>query len=220
MYRKIDAENFNFLPGDRKIVLPEVTYIKDSSDIYTDVPIDGSEQSQLIASLSYRFEDLCDFLGIPRRLYRISYCDSPATSDGTLLKECRLRGYLVNLADVRNSYSHILFHAEDGPEDSNIVRGLIIDDDGNIECYSSSPLNSDDDYTRLPLTPHSAWLWATCPVKGADRFPVMPDYVELLNQAFLQETLAKISEIGSAVSNPGCDACHAIGFKFVSPIEF
>lgn len=195
MYRKIDTANCNYSLGNKQIALPKVNYVKDSSDIYTDPPVGSSEQSQMLASLNYRFNDLCDFLGIPQRIYQIAFCNSPATIDGTSLQGTIYRGYLVNLVPVRNNFSYVLFHAQDGPEDSNIVRGLIIDDEGNIECYTTDTNEHQNDYTKLPVTENSAWLWATCPMKGIDKFPVMPDYVQVFNPALLHEMQLGIDQL-------------------------
>lgn len=199
MYQRVDTENCSYSLAEGKVALPEVSYFKDSSDIYTDAPIAGSEQAQALSSLNYRFEDLCDYLGIPRRLFHVYFTESPATSDGTHLKGSKYRGYLVSLTAVRGDFSNVLFHAQEPPADSNIVRGAIIDDEGNIECYAADAKNPDSDYTRLPITEKSAWLWATCPMKGHEKFPIMPDYVEVFNDALLQELLGEIDILKSRV---------------------
>lgn len=95
--------------------------------------------------------------------------------------------YTVDLRPYREHFASVRFMAKNtsgGEED--IVRGLIVDDAGNVECTADNSMNTSNLWTRLPLSDKSCTLIATVPLKN-DKPMWTPDRVEFLPQGLAQD---------------------------------
>ena len=101
--------------------------------------------------------------------------------------------YVVNLQPFRDHFSAVRFKAMTSLcEEKNIVRGIIIDDEGNVECASNNHYATSNPWTRLPITSSSAYLIATLPLEDGE--PAwLPGSVELLPQGLAQD-VADVTE--------------------------
>lgn len=73
-----------------------------------------------------------------------------------------------------------------------IVRGIIVDDSGNVECTVDNRMNTSNPWTRLPLSSKSCTLIATVPLKNGNPMWT-PEKVEFLPQGLALD-VADITE--------------------------
>lgn len=73
-----------------------------------------------------------------------------------------------------------------------ILRGIIVDDSGNVECTVDNRMNTSNPWTRLPLSSKSCTLIATVPLKNGNPMWT-PEKVEFLPQGLALD-VADITE--------------------------
>ena len=100
---------------------------------------------------------------------------------------------MVDLTPYRKIFSEVRFKAMNRfTDDREIVRGIIIDEQGNVECSSDNQMNTSKLWTRLPITGKSTYLIASVPMK--DGKPAwVPQKVEFMTKGLAQE-VAEITD--------------------------
>ena len=117
----------------------------------------------------------------------------PARKNGKRKLSDEAVSYMVDLTPYRETFSEVRFQAMNRfADDCEIVRGIIIDEQGNVECSSSNHMNTSNLWTRLPITRNSAYLIASVPLK--DGKPAwIPEHVEFMTKGLAQE-VAEITD--------------------------
>lgn len=116
---------------------------------------------------------------------------NPARSDGSDSNSGYYGGYLVDLTGIYPNYKYIYFRGANYTLASNIVRGIILDANGNIESMVPKVTATTDGWQALPLTANSKKLWATYAYSTYGSW--LPQYV------IFQNTDKKLSEILGSV---------------------
>ena len=123
-------------------------------------------------------------VAVPADVYPPARYDGSETS-GTY------KGYKVDLTAYRDNYDFVEFTAANyhsSNDGSSIIRGLILDVDGNIESRTINVEAKSIGLERLPLTERSATLWATYVTDKSvvgDAYKeqaVRPSYVTLIKE--------------------------------------
>ncbi|MBO7272271.1 MAG: hypothetical protein J6U89_05290 [Bacteroidaceae bacterium] len=159
----------------------------------TNVPKMPSVEQRL-CELSERINMLAMFVGVPHAVQLDGNLTLyPARKNGKRKLSDEAVSYMVDLTPYRNIFSEVRFKAMNRfTDDREIVRGIIIDEQGNVECSSSNHMNTSNLWTRLPITSNSAYLIASVPLK--DGKPVwIPEHVEFMTKGLAQE-VAEITD--------------------------
>lgn len=127
--------------------------------------------------------------------YRISrelaLLQNPARVDGSNSNSGAYGGYSVDLTGLYPKYKYIYFRGANFTLASNIVRGIILDANGNIESSVPNTIATSDGWQVLPITANSKKLWATYVYSTYG--PWLPEYV------ILQSTNRKIVDTLSSL---------------------
>ena len=159
----------------------------------TNVPkMPGVEER--LCELSERINLLAMFVGVPHAVQLDGNLTLyPARKNGKRKLSKEAVSYMVDLTPYRKIFSEVRFQAMNRfTDDREIVRGIIIDEQGNVECSSSNHMNTSNLWTRLPITGESKCLIASVPLK--DGKPTwFPEYVEFMTKGLAQE-VAEITD--------------------------
>ena len=167
----------------------------------TNVPKMPSVEERL-CELSERINQLAMFVGVPHTVQLDGNLTLyPARKNGKRKLSDEAVSYMVDLTPYRNIFSEVRFKAMNRfTDDREIVRGIIIDEQGNVECSSSNHMNTSNLWTRLPITGNSAYLIASVPLK--DGKPAwIPEHVEFMTKGLAQE----VAEITDRLYNDALD---------------
>lgn len=159
----------------------------------TNVPKMPSIEERL-CELSERINLLAMFVGVPHAVQLDGNLTLyPARKNGKRKLSDEAVSYMVDLTPYRETFSEVRFQAMNRfADDREIVRGIIIDEQGNVECSSSNHMNTSNLWTRLPITRNSAYLIASVPLK--DGKPAwIPEHVEFMTKGLAQE-VAEITD--------------------------
>ena len=159
----------------------------------TNVPKMPSIEERL-CELSERINLLAMFVGVPHAVQLDGNLTLyPARKNGKRKLSDEAVSYMVDLTPYRETFSEVRFQAMNRfADDCEIVRGIIIDEQGNVECSSSNHMNTSNLWTRLPITRNSAYLIASVPLK--DGKPAwIPEHVEFMTKGLAQE-VAEITD--------------------------
>ena len=159
----------------------------------TNVPKMPSVEQRL-CELSERINLLAMFVGVPHTVQLDGNLTLyPARKNGKRKLSDEAVSYMVDLTPYRETFSEVRFQAMNRfADDREIVRGIIIDAHGNVECSSSNHMNTSNLWTRLPITRNSAYLIASVPLK--DGKPAwIPEHVEFMTKGLAQE-VAEITD--------------------------
>ena len=159
----------------------------------TNVPKMPSVEQRL-CELSERINLLAMFVGVPHAVQLDGNLTLyPARKNGKRKLSDEAVSYMVDLTPYRETFSEVRFQAMNRfADDREIVRGIIIDEQGNVECSSSNHMNTSNLWTRLPITRNSAYLIASVPLK--DGKPAwIPEHVEFMTKGLAQE-VAEITD--------------------------
>lgn len=149
---------------------------------------------QRLYELSERINQLAMFVGVPHEVELDGNLTLyPARKNGKRKLSQEAVSYMVDLTPYRAIFSQIRFKAMNRfTDDREIVRGIIIDEQGNVECSSDNQMNMSNMWTRLPITDKSTYLIATVPLK--DGTPAwVPEKVEFMTKGLAQE-VAEITD--------------------------
>lgn len=152
-----------------------------------------------------RINYVARYVGIPCRVSDINEQETPATISGKKAAHKGYVGYTVDLKPFRDKFSTIRFCA-DAPatDDTDVVRGIIIDDNGNVECFTPSGNKPNHEWTRLPLSSKSSLLVASLPVDESGAPVFVPEYVEFLPDGIVQslsEYMSEMIKFSNEISN-------------------
>ena len=159
----------------------------------TNAPKMPSLEEQL-NDLSERINMLAMFVGVPHTVQLDGNLTLyPARKNGKRKLSKEAVSYMVDLTPYRKIFSEVRFKAMNRfADDREIVRGIIIDEQGNVECSSDNQMNTSNLWTRLPITGESRFLIASVPLK--DGKPAwLPEYVEFMTKGLAQE-VAEITD--------------------------
>ncbi|MBR5593573.1 MAG: hypothetical protein IKW46_05805 [Bacteroidaceae bacterium] len=161
-----------------------------------------SSLEQRLRELSERINLLAMFVGVPHEVQLDGNLTLyPARRGGNRKLSKEAVSYMVDLKPYREIFSEVRFKATNRfTDDREIVRGIIIDEQGNVECSSNNQMNTSNLWTRLPITANSAFLIASVPLK--DGKPVwIPEKVEFMTKGLAQE----VAEITDRLYNDALD---------------
>ena len=167
----------------------------------TNVPKVSSVEQRL-RELSERINLLAMFVGVPHEVQLDGNLTLyPARRNGNRKLSKEAVSYMVDLKPYREIFSEVRFKATNRfTDDREIVRGIIIDEQGNVECSSNNQMNTSNLWTRLPITCNSAFLIASVPLK--DGKPAwVPEKVEFMTKGLAQE----VAEITDRLYNDALD---------------
>ncbi len=146
---------------------------------------------------------------------------NPARVGGKNTAQTGFKGYQYNLA---KAYSEgvraIRFYGANYTTSSDILRGLIIDKNGNVESFIKTVKDKTGGWEELPVTGNSGYLWASY-VTSADYGEVVtPDKVELYEVVGLVPTpkvytVKTIGTVGPFNLNKG-DVMINLDFSYMS----
>lgn len=157
------------------------------SCVVTNVP-DAPTIEELLSEMSERITQLAFFVGLPCTVHLDGNLSLfPARKNGKRQTSNEAVSYIVDLRPYRRAFAEVRFKAiSTFCDDDEIVRGIIIDESGNVECSSNNRMCTSNPWTRLPITKDSAYLVASVPLR--DGKPVwIPENVELLPNGLAQE---------------------------------
>ena len=187
-----NEKNFisNYQSDFDAVVKPEE---KSFSQFVANVP-KGPSIEQRLNDLSERINLLAMFVGVPHEVQLDGNLTLyPARKNGKRKLSQEAVSYMVDLTPYRAIFSEVRFKAMNRfTDDREIVRGIIIDEQGNVECSSDNQINISNQWTRLPITGNSTFLIASVPLK--DGKPAwVPQHVEFMTKGLAQE-VAEITD--------------------------
>ena len=159
----------------------------------TNVPKMPSVEQRL-CELSERINQLAMFVGVPHTVQLDGNLTLyPARKNGKRKLSKEAVSYMVDLTPYREIFSEVRFKAMNiFTDDREIVRGIILDEQGNVECSSNNQMNTSNLWTRLPITGESRFLIASVPLK--DGKPAwVPEKVEFMTKGLAQD-VAEITD--------------------------
>lgn len=159
----------------------------------TNAPTMPSVEERL-CELSERINLLAMFVGVPHEVQLDGNLTLyPARKNGKRKLSQEAVSYMVDLTPYRKIFSEVRFKAMNRfADDREIVRGIIIDEQGNVECSSDNQMNISNMWTRLPITGKSTYLIASVPLKEGKPAWV-PQKVEFMTKGLAQE-VAEITD--------------------------
>lgn len=162
-----------------------------------------------------RLNAIARYVGIPCRVNKISMQSMPAIYGGDKVAHAGYVGYTVDVKHHRDAFAVVRFAAAAPINgEHGIVRGMIIDDEGNVECVASCS-GMRHEWTRLPLTQKSSLLVATVPLDEAGAPVFTPEYVEFLPDGLVQNLSEYMSEIVGA-DNKLCERVDRLEKQFTA----
>ena len=178
----------------------EVVYPAQKNELHADETAD--KVMNIVRSMTKEIYDsinrIACYMGVPCRSTNIIEQETPARMSGEKIACNGYIGYTVDLKPYRKMFAAVRFCAAAPAEDEDgVVRGVIIDEDGNVEAIAPGGKVLNHKWTRLPLSEKSSLLVATVPVdeNGAPLF--VPKYVEFLPDGVVQT----LSEYMSGMMN-------------------
>jgi hypothetical protein len=141
-----------------------------------------------IREIRESINQLAMFVGVPRTVRLDGNLSLfPARKNGIRQVSNEAISYIVDLKPYRGIFAEVRFEAiNQFCDDEEIVRGIIIDEQGKVECASNNKMNTTNTWTRLPLTRNSAYLVASLPLKNG-KPDWTPENVEFLPNGLAQE---------------------------------
>ena len=104
----------------------------------------------------------------------------PARESGVKKMSDKAVSYTVDLKPYRGAFAAVRFQAQvPFGADADVVRGVIVDDEGGVECAVQNGCEMNYTWTRMPISPKSSYLVATVPLKDGEPAWV-PDAVEFV----------------------------------------
>lgn len=173
------------------IFTPSVVYLLNTVDSLIAPTKEIVDPIQTIVNGGEKVETYLKIIGYPARK------DGGSTTSGSY------KGYEVDLSKFRNIYTSVYFKGSSYTVTSDIVKGIIIDDYGNVESVVETVGNYTNGWQELPLTPKSAKLRAT--------YCFANEYVN--NEVFTPEYVVIKRENGLKQSINGNTHCQTVSFQ-------
>lgn len=134
----------------------------------------------------------------------ITLVDNPARLEAKEQKSTGFGGYRY---DISNAYAEgcrsIRFRGANYTLINDIVRGLIVDINGNVESIITTITEKSNGWEELPITPYSSYLWASYvkaePTLYGEMFT--PEYVELVKvKGNVADNACKIQQLNDRLN--------------------
>lgn len=186
----------DYLWDNKKVVIPEEHVEK--TDEFTDESADKVMNiiSSMTREIHQRLNSISRYVGIPCKVTDINEQEQPAIVNGKRQACEGYVGYTVDLKNFRNCFSTVRFCAgAPANGEQGIARGVVIDDDGKIECIAPCCNKNSYGWARLPITEKSAMLVATLPLDENGNPLFVPEYVEMLPDGIVQSLSEYMSDI-------------------------
>ena len=174
----------------------EVVKLKDGLFDYgccTNVPGLVPTVEERLSEIGNRINELALAVGVPHSVpFDGELTLYPARKGGVKRMSDKAVSYTVDLRPFRNDFAAVRFEAgvPFGAED--IVRGVIVDEMGEVECECDNRYEYCCSWTRLPISPKSRFLVASIPLKDGEP-EWLPRGVEFVSQGLAMD-LAEISK--------------------------
>lgn len=154
-----------------------------------------------ISSINERINEIGVFVGVPQIIpFNGNFTLFPARVGNVQKASPNYVSYTINLKPHRELFSYVRFKSASGLfEEEDIVRGLIVDDNGEVECYSNNKLGVLGSDTRLPITKKSKLLIVTVPAEQGEPL-IIPTEIVFLPHGLLQEFSKSIRSINSDIN--------------------
>ena len=137
-----------------------------------------------IAVMQQNIQQLALFVGMPHtvNLNDTAMTLYPARKNGERKATKDAVSYTIDLKPFRELFAAVRFKAMVYySHDEDIVRGIIVDDAGDVECSSDNRFALNNPWTRLPITEKSSYLVATVPLEEGN--PIwIPQNIQFLPQ--------------------------------------
>ena len=166
-----------------------VTPAKEEAATVSNVDFTHPTIDEQLSGIHKRLDQLAMFVGMPLTVQIDAAVMTlfPARKNNVKRQSKNAVSYTIGLEQFRDRFAMVRFKALKpifGDED-DILRGMIIDDDGNVECECDIRYNVLHPWTRLPITEKSSHLIATVPL--SDGAPIwLPETVEFLPPGIAQ----------------------------------
>lgn len=164
---------------------------QETTTTVSNVDLSAPTIEEQLAAIHNRINRFAMFVGIPHVLPLDGNLTLyPARKNGERKVSEYAVSYIVDLTPYRHIFSEVRFKAMTAfCEDREIVRGIIVDEQGNVECASDNSFGTSNPWTRLPISEKSSYLVASVPLKDGNPLWV-PTSVELLPKGLAQEVAA------------------------------
>ena len=165
----------------------------------TNAPHKAPTIEEDLANIHKRLNILASFVGMPyvAHLNEGIMTLYPARKGDVKKVSPEAVSYVVNLQPFRDKFTAVRFKAMNSfSNEEDIVRGIIIDDDGNVERECDNRYCTSNPWTRMPITEKSSYLIATLP--SEDGKPLwIPERVEFLPHGLAQD----VAEVADDIIN-------------------
>ena len=183
----------DYLRDGKKVVVP--AECEEHTDEFTDESAD--KVMNIIRAMTREIHDRINsiscYVGIPCKVTDVNEQASPAAVGGG--KQSGYIGYTVDLKRYRNYFSMVRFRAAAPADGQGVVCGMVIDEEGNVECYAPGSDRPGCGWVRLPIGEKSAHLVATIPLDEDGNPQFIPEYVEMLPDGIVQSISEYMGEI-------------------------
>ena len=166
----------------------------------TNVPGLAPTVEERLSELNNRINQLAFAVGVP---YSVPFEGElslyPVRKGGVKKVSDKAVSYTVDLRPYRNDFAAVRFEASVPFAAEDLIRGVIVDEDGNIECECDNCFELSNKWTRLPITPKSRRLIASVPLENGEP-KWMPRAVEFVSQGLALDMTDITNELFSNIS--------------------
>lgn len=164
----------------------DITYIKNRSELGTlnlSLYIKGLESRvKLLEKTGKQIAEIQEELYGGIVSVNIEITDYPAYENGSESKAGYFKGYKVDLTPYIGKYDEVYFRGgEFGTSVPRLTRGLILDNNGNVESFVPFRAFASNGWEILPITEKSKTLWASYCTKPEGGEVWSPEYVMFRN---------------------------------------
>lgn len=145
----------------------------------------NNEKSGLIAinaqaaidEVNSKVSDLSNSYGHTEKVSQIALVNNPAREMGQDISSGAFKGYKVDISSkYSDGFRTVIFRGSSFGEDYNVVRGIILDNNNEVESFCpNKELGSD--WEELELTENSRYLWCSYPIDASVGTLWTPEYV-------------------------------------------
>lgn len=181
------------------------TVVKLNDDLFdckccTNVPGVVPTVEERLSELNDRINRLAFVVGVP---YSVPFEGEltlyPARKGGVKKISDKAVSYTVDLRPYRDGFAAVRFEASVPFDTDDLIRGMIVDDKGEVECECDNRYEFSNRWTRLPITSKSRYLVASIPLENGE--PVwIPRAVEFVSQGLAMDMTDITNELFSDVS--------------------
>ncbi len=154
---------------------------------YDDVPTKNSSHAIKSNGVYLANVGINDDLGIVKYITDITLVNNPARQDGTSSSSEYFKGYEIDLSNYANSLYSVVFRGSCYDNKSDIVGGIILDSDNNVESFVRTDKILTNDILILPLTNRSRKLWATYCVSSTGGEKWVPTNAAIVRTGVLKD---------------------------------